>query len=195
MRMGIIQAIGYLIHKGFAPGSGELQNNGVEDNQYGNTHTRDSLLDVLLERFRDVWHHARSRVLQTWSYLVEYDQHLFATNQYTHSPVISLSRNKAVPKKYIQLVCEEAVGRLEDKTSGVRKNAIQLLSHLMEHNPIGPELPLENFKRNFENLKKTLEERTGHSWEALMNAEENPESEIYQDVRTYQVSIHVYVVF
>jgi len=63
----------------------------------------------------------------------------------------------------------------------VRKNAIQLLTQLLAHNPIGPELPLENFKRNFVTLKKSLEESTSHSWEILVEADTN--SEIYQEVR------------
>jgi len=86
MRMGVIQAIGYLVNLGFqaavqrqpqleVPGEDQRDNEANEQtNQAGAAHTRDSLLDVLLERFRDTWHYARSRVLQTWSYLAEYVQ-------------------------------------------------------------------------------------------------------------------------
>jgi len=59
IRNGVIQSIGNLIYTSFS------------ENHEKETSTRDSLLDVLIERFRDVNAYTRSTVLQTWSLLAK----------------------------------------------------------------------------------------------------------------------------
>lgn len=61
MRNGIVQVIGFLICKAFV---------GEEHAEKGDT--RDSLLNILLERLRDVSSWTRSKTLQTWQYLFQY---------------------------------------------------------------------------------------------------------------------------
>ncbi|CAI5463261.1 unnamed protein product [Closterium sp. Yama58-4] len=66
--------------------------------------SKQGLLAVLMERARDQSAHVRSRVMQAWAWLCG---------------------EKAVPLGHWNAVAELAVGRLEDKSSLVRKNALQ----------------------------------------------------------------------
>jgi condensin complex subunit 1 len=67
MRNGVIQVITYLIHKALQP-----QDDQQMDKMTAATlNTRDSLLHLLLERFYDVNAFARSKVIQSWSYLCQ----------------------------------------------------------------------------------------------------------------------------
>ena len=55
-------------------------------------------------------------------------------------------------------------GRLEDKSSLVRKEALRLLQQLMLHNPFGPALPAARFVASLEVHRKMLEVRAG-AWD------------------------------
>lgn len=76
--------------------------------------TRDSLLNVLVERGHDVNSFTRAAVLRSCANLAE---------------------KQALPLKRIHAVCGLAVDRLQDKSQVVRKAACQLLVALLEHNP------------------------------------------------------------
>jgi condensin complex subunit 1 len=51
-----------------------------------------------------------------------------------------------------------ATGRLEDKSSLVRKEALRLLGALMLHNPFGPALPLDRFAASLQVHREMLDQ-------------------------------------
>lgn len=88
--------------------------------------TRDSLLDIIVERTHDVSYYTRSAVLKVW---------------------ISLLESNSVPVRRIGTVGEIAVDRLFDKTASVRKNAVALLTALLENNPFSGNLNVSSFQK------------------------------------------------
>ena len=78
----------------------------------------------------------RVAVLKTWVYLAEH---------------------RAIPLGHWLLVTGVARGRLEDKSSLVRKEALRLVQALMLHNPFGPALPVERFAASLESHRGMLE--------------------------------------
>eukprot|EP00977_Amphora_coffeiformis_P007045 scaffold1522_cov166-Amphora_coffeaeformis.AAC.23 len=81
--------------------------------------TREQILHYLLRQTHDVSSYTRGAVLKAW---------------------IRLVVNRALPKGWIQRVTQLALERLSDKTVVVRKQAMQLLTSLLEHNPFGGNL-------------------------------------------------------
>lgn len=134
LRSGIVAALGYLLHKAFdnVAGQQDVASQGVAARLRSKQH----LLDVLCERVRDQSSYTRKAVLQTWQYLAE---------------------NRAVPLGHWQVVTEIATGRLEDKSSLVRKEALRLLQSLMLHNPFGPSLPSDRFAASLATHKAMLD--------------------------------------
>ena len=121
LRSGIVTSIGYLLHKAFDSASTA---DAADAQRAAHLRSKQHLLDILCERVRDQSSFTRKAVLQTWAYLAE---------------------NRAVPLGHWQVVTSIAVGRLEDKSSLVRKEALRLLGCLMLHNPFGPALPVDRF--------------------------------------------------
>ena len=80
---------------------------------------RDGFLDCLEDHMHDVHAHVRSHVLQIW---------------------VKLCRDKCIPLTRQHSVLELCVGRLRDKSSNVRKAAVQLLTTLLESNPFAAKL-------------------------------------------------------
>ena len=128
LRSGIIAAIGHLLAKAFdgAEDSGEKEDTEAT---IARLRTKQHLLDILCERTRDQSSYTRKAVLQTWE---------------------QLAQNRAIPLGHWQVVTSIATGRLEDKSSLVRKEAMRLMSCLMLHNPFGPSLPLDKFRASLE---------------------------------------------
>lgn len=54
--------------------------------------------------------------------------------------------------------CCSLAGRLEDKSSLVRKEALKLLQALMLHNPFGPKLPLDRFDKTLAEHRAMLDQ-------------------------------------
>ncbi len=98
--------------------------------------TRDQLLSILEERFRDVNAYTRSKVIQCWSYLCEH---------------------KTIPLKTLPGVIELVIGRLVDKSAFVRKSGVQFLLAILEYNPFGANLKLSYFKNGLEKWEKEKE--------------------------------------
>ena len=116
-----------------------------EDNEGGNAKNlnrlcrlRDDLLDLLTDRTHDVSPYTRSAVLKVWVYLLE---------------------SKAVPVRRINAVAELAVDRLKDKTASVRKQALSVLTSLLDNNPFSGNLDEEAFLSKKVEVELALKER------------------------------------
>ena len=90
-----------------------------EDLDDGGKDDRDGFLDCLEDHIHDVHAHVRSHVLQIW---------------------VKLCKEKCIPLSRQHSLLELCVGRLQDKSSNVRKAAVQLLTTLLESNPFAAKL-------------------------------------------------------
>ncbi|CAK9322761.1 unnamed protein product [Citrullus colocynthis] len=131
MRNALVGVLGKLTVKAFCDIEGEQSCKSVR------LRSKQAMLEILLERCRDVSAYTRSRVLQVWAELCE-----------AHSVSIGLWNE----------VAAVAAGRLEDKSAIVRKSALQLLITMLQHNPFGPQLRVVSFEATLEQYKKKLDE-------------------------------------
>lgn len=131
IRNALVGVLGKLVAKAFKDDEGEVSSKSVR------LRTKQAMLEILLERCRDVSAYTRSRVLQVWAELCE-----------EHSVSIGLWNE----------VAEVAAGRLEDKSAIVRKSALNLLIMMLQHNPFGPQLRIASFEATLEQYKKKLNE-------------------------------------
>ncbi|XP_065218863.1 condensin complex subunit 1 [Planococcus citri] len=97
-----------------------------------NKKIRDNFMDHLLDHIIDLNTFVRSRALKLW---------------------LSIYKQKAVPTSYIIPLLEEAMSRLQDKSSNVVKNAIQLITAMLEDNLYGALLDVESVKQNLRAVK------------------------------------------
>jgi len=110
--------------------SGEdLDENGKDD--------RDSFLDCLEDHMHDIHAHVRSHVLQIWG---------------------KLCKDKCIPLARQHRVLEVAAGRLQDKSSNVRKASVQLLTTLLESNPFAAKLQTEELELKLREEEAKLKE-------------------------------------
>lgn len=112
--------------------------------------TRDQFLDCLEDHVHDVHAHVRTSVLQIWT---------------------KLCSAKAIPLNRQQRLLKLVMGRLHDKSSNVRKQAVQLLTALLQCNPYRASMPVEELKEELEKEAKKLRQLTGETEEdvALKN--------------------------
>ncbi|XP_076908529.1 condensin-1 complex subunit CAP-D2-like [Bidens hawaiensis] len=131
IRNALVGVLGKLVAKAFndIEGEGSSKSNRLR--------TKQAMLEILLERARDVSAYTRSRVLQVWAELCE-----------EHSVTIGLWNEVAVV----------ASGRLEDKSAIVRKSALSLLIMMLQHNPFGPQLRVASFEATLKEYTKKLNE-------------------------------------
>uniref|UniRef100_A0A7N0ZW93 Condensin-1 complex subunit CAP-D2 n=1 Tax=Kalanchoe fedtschenkoi TaxID=63787 RepID=A0A7N0ZW93_KALFE len=129
IRNALVGVLGKLVAKAFKDVDGEVSSKSVR------LRAKQAMLQILLERCRDVSAYTRGRVLQVWTELCE-----------EHSVPIGLWNE----------VAEIASGRLEDKSAIVRKNALNLLVVMLQHNPFGPQLRVASFEATLEQYKRKL---------------------------------------
>lgn len=129
IRNALVGVLGKLVSKAFKDDEGEVSSKSVR------LRTKQAMLEILLERCRDVSAYTRSRVLQVWSELCE-----------EHSVLIGLWNE----------VATVAAGRLEDKSAIVRKSALNLLIVMLQHNPFGPQLRISSFEATLDKYKNKL---------------------------------------
>ncbi|XP_071502768.1 condensin complex subunit 1-like [Diadema antillarum] len=98
---------------------------------------RDQLLDKLEDHIHDVNAFSRSRCLQVW---------------------LHLCNERAIPLTRQHSVMELAVGRLKDKSSMVRKAAVQLISTFLTSNPFAAKLSAEELQLTLEKEQEKLKE-------------------------------------
>lgn len=133
IRNALVGVLGKLVAKAFNDGDG-----GVEvTSKSMRLRTKQAMLEILLERCRDVSAYTRSRVLQVWAELCE-----------EHSVSVGLWNE----------VAAVAAGRLEDKSAIVRKSSLNLLITMLQHNPFGPQLRAASFEATLDQYKKRLNE-------------------------------------
>lgn len=113
---------------------GELTSEELDDEM---KEARNEFLDSLLAHVNDISAHVRSKVLHIWHHLKE--QH-------------------AIPLSFLIQVLREAVCRLEDKSSLVRKSAIQLIKAFLENNPYSGKLTLEELMKKHEKEVQVMEQ-------------------------------------
>ena len=99
---------------------------------------RDSIVSILIERTHDKSHFTRASVLKAWGSLLE---------------------QNAVPVRHITAICELAYDRLIDKTAIVRKNAVALLTSILDNNPFGGELELSYYVQLKQKMEVAVLER------------------------------------
>ncbi|CAN0890701.1 Condensin-1 complex subunit CAP-D2 [Linum grandiflorum] len=131
IRNALVGVLGKLVVKAFKDLEGEVSSKSVR------LRTKQAMLEILLERCRDVSAYTRSKTLHVWGELCQ-----------EHSISIGLWNEVAVV----------ATGRLEDKSSIVRKAALSLLIMMLQHNPFGPQLQVGLFEATLEQYRKKLNE-------------------------------------
>lgn len=123
--------------------------------------TRESLLDILIERVHDVNYYTRANVLKIWTHLQE---------------------SHAIPMKRFLNTIELAQDRLQDKTSIVRKQAMVLLKTLVELNPFHSNLNSFNFKEMNKELNEEYNQQLHELIEVIVeNAHEDEEYDNEED--------------
>ncbi|MFS7943327.1 putative armadillo-like helical, condensin complex subunit 1 [Helianthus anomalus] len=144
IRNALVGVLGKLVAKAFNDIEGEVSTKSIR------LRTKQAMLEILLERARDVSAYTRSRVLQVWAELCE-----------EHSVTIGLWNEVAVV----------AAGRLEDKSAIVRKSALSLLIMMLQHNPFGPQLRVASFEATLKEYTKKLNElEPNRSSESVLDA-------------------------
>ncbi|EDO34797.1 predicted protein, partial [Nematostella vectensis] len=103
--------------------------------------TRDHFLDRLEEHIHDMNAYVRSKVLQIW---------------------LHLCSEKCIPLPRQQHLLEMVIGRLHDKSSSVRKYAVQLLKSFLVFNPFGANLPLDHLQQKLIQETEKLKEIAPH---------------------------------
>ncbi|XP_062190372.1 condensin-1 complex subunit CAP-D2-like [Phragmites australis] len=130
IRNALVGVLGKLSAKAFKDVEGDSSAPSIR------LRSKQAMLEILIERCRDVSAYTRSRVLQVWAELCE-----------ENSISIGLWNE----------VASVASGRLEDKSAIVRKSALQLLITMLQHNPFGPQLRTVTFEATLEKYKEKLQ--------------------------------------
>ncbi|RRT76886.1 hypothetical protein B296_00019157 [Ensete ventricosum] len=149
IRNALVGVLGRLVAKAYTDVEGDVSSKCLR------LRGKQAMLEILLERCRDVSAYTRSRVLQVWAELCE-----------EHAIPIGLWNEVAVV----------ASGRLEDKTAMVRKSALNLLITMLQHNPFGPQLRVAVFEVTLEKFKEKL-----HVMEPSNTSEDNFEADNLHD--------------
>ncbi|XP_059092288.1 condensin complex subunit 1-like isoform X2 [Tigriopus californicus] len=123
-----------------------LQVFGGESLEDAERETRDQFLDCLEDHIHDVHAHVRTSVLQIWT---------------------KLCSAKAIPLNRQQRLLKLVMGRLHDKSSNVRKQAVQLLTALLQCNPYRASMPVEELKEELEKETSKLRQLTGEPEEDM----------------------------
>ncbi len=122
---------------------------------------RDQFMDVILKRELDVSSYTRSAVIKCWNGLVE---------------------KHAVPLDHIVLVAKLGTSRLFDKSSLVRKAALQLLEALLGNNPYSGNLNPLPFEEEAKRIAMELDALPADEAEACLTSVEESEVEALEEL-------------
>ncbi|MCO5547427.1 hypothetical protein L7F22_000876 [Adiantum nelumboides] len=170
IRSALISVFGKLVSKA----SKEADVNSASETS--RLRSKQAMIDVMMERSRDVSAYTRSKVLQTWAELCE-----------EHALSIGLWNQ----------VADMAAGRLEDKAAIVRKSALQLLTTLLQYNPFGPQLRTAAFEATLEKYKTQLERMSSQSpvddaavtIQSNVDSNKMPEADVLHQERENEVAV------
>lgn len=96
---------------------------------------RDEYLENIYYHIHDINAHVRAKAVGLWSHL---------------------KNEHAVPVIWISPVMKVVVGRLQDKSAIVRKNAIQMIISFLERNPFASKLPIGELESRYNDKMKEL---------------------------------------
>ena len=96
---------------------------------------RDEYLDHIFSHIHDVNAHVRSKMISIWTHLKNVN---------------------AIPLNLLSPVLKRVVGRLDDKSNLVRKNAILLIKSFLDQNPFAAKLSLEELEKRYDDVLKEL---------------------------------------
>jgi len=135
LRSAVVSVLGRLLiaHKDV----GAVNETTVVDQSAPLLRAKQGFLDALVERVHDVSAFTRARVLNTWAQMAE---------------------QKAIPLSHWLIVCDLAIGRLNDKGGLVRKAAMNLIGTMLGFNPFAPELPTAAFAESLREYEAKLKE-------------------------------------
>lgn len=71
----------------------------------------------------------------------------------------SLAEANCIPLPLWKEVLKAAMGRLDDSSVLVQRNALQLMQTMLAHNPFGPDLGLDNFLASLAKFEAKLKVR------------------------------------
>ena len=148
MRNGVLGVIGEIVAQVLTS----------SDQEESSRLTRDKLLDHLEQHLHDVNAFVRSRCLQIWLQLANAKVHthtLSLSLTHTHTQTLfNLSFHssslcvrvcpQAIPLSRLKSILPLVFGRTEDKSSNVRKSAVQLLTALLASNPFSATVSLRH---------------------------------------------------
>ena len=129
LRSAIVTSMGNIVSKVFPQGDEAEAEAAAASAAPASTSARDTLLDVMQERVRDVHANTRGAVLKAWA---------------------QLCADGALPLDRLHTVAAIAVDRLKDKTSTVRSAAMQLVATLLETSPFGTNLNPATFAEHLQ---------------------------------------------
>ena len=129
IRNALVSVLGKLVMKAFRDVEGDVSSKSLR------LRGKQAMLEILIERCRDVLAYTRGRELQVRAELCE-----------EHAVSIGLWNE----------IASVASGRLEDKSAMVRKSALNLLISMLQHNPFGPQLRIAAFEATLEKYKEKL---------------------------------------
>lgn len=133
--------------------------------------TRDQFQDILEDRFHDVSAYVRTRVLQLWLKMAAVE---------ISKESESGSVRSAIPRDRHATIVRLTAGRLLDKSSLVRKEALRLITVLLARNPYGPNISISLWNSD---LKKAATE-LGSVAEGILKKLEAKSEEGCQDTAT-----------
>ncbi|KAJ3216820.1 Condensin complex subunit [Dinochytrium kinnereticum] len=130
VRMSMLEVIANLVHNHLSTNNSETAFSQIL-----------SFFNILQERFRDNKSFVRSKLLQVLLKLAE-AREVGVTD---------------IPIERWPVIVSLTIGRLHDKSSNVRKNAVRLLSEMVENSPF-LSIPSDNKKQNISHFSKKQEE-------------------------------------
>lgn len=127
---------------------------------------RDEYLEHIYSHIHDINAHVRSKAIHLWTHM---------------------KNEGGVPLVWLSPVLKSVIGRLEDKSALVRKNAIQLIKSFLERNPFAAKLSIEELEVRYNEKHKELSDFRNKMLDEANKMEEitNKTQEILVEMKPY----------